>query len=1058
MIRFRDSPIRGKLTLIMLLTVGGAMLIAITGSAILERKMFYHNRANTLSAIADVLAGNSNFALSIGDARDTGDVLKTIGDDTDIRATAIYDQQGDLLSAYQRDQDSPVKIPQKAPADAPPRISSEAIELTRPVILDQNRIGTLYLLSDTTHIHLRLQRHAEIFGLVILGSLIVAYLLSAKLQGLISNPIVSLATAANDVTEKKDYSLRVEKLGNDELGQLTDAFNEMLAAIQSQNQSLEDSNEQLEQRVKERTAELRSREEELRLSVAGAKIGTWQRDIRTNEIIWSDRCKDIFGIPKEEKITYRKFLNAVHPEDRERADAAVKESVAAHIDYETEFRVAYPNGNIRWVEALGAASYDRNEKPLMMRGVVFDVTEGKLYENELQEARNAAEAGSRAKSEFLANMSHEIRTPMNGVLGMTELLLQSDLTDDQRDYALLVRESADSLLRVLNDILDFSKIEAGKLELDLRPFELRESIGNILHLLAMQASQKDLELLCDIKPDVPDFLRGDPARIRQILVNLVGNAIKFTHSGEVELQVQIAGDEESDHALLQFSVRDTGIGVAPEQREHIFESFTQADASTTRTFGGTGLGLAISSQLVEMMGGRIWLESIPDEGTTFHFTARFESLMGEMPSTRDYLQAASQLRGLPVLIVDDNQTNRQILEETLLSWDMLPLSADSGASAIEILDNEARSDRTLSLAILDVMMPEMDGIELGKQILSRPENQRPKILLLSSAGRPPESTELNKLGNAQYLSKPVKQSDLLDAILLTLAPPEEVIPKVREGSVAGQTSNPLNLLLAEDGRVNQMVATLILEQRGHKVTVVENGQLAVAAYEHEPEQFDAILMDVQMPEMNGYQATSAIRKRELESGNRIPIIAMTANAMVGDREKCLQAGMDEYISKPIQAADLLRILESSEDAEFIAPAQLSAAQSASIESNSNDSAPTFDEAYFRTQMTTPQLMRDVIGLYTDDSSAMLASIDRALHHGDFELLRSSAHSLKGLIGNYNPKGPAYRIAKEMDQLASERRTDQAQAELSALKAAVSDLGVELKTFRTKIEPELKLDC
>ena len=1058
MIRLRDRPIRGKLTLIMLLTVGGAMLIAVAGSAILEHKMFYKHRATTLSAIADVLASNSNYALSLSDANDAGDVLATVQGDTDIRATAIYDQAGNLLAAYQRDEESPAPLPENAPADAPPRISGDAIELTRPVFLDDiraGRIGTLYLLSDTDLIRERLRHHAGIFALVVLGSLLTAYLLSAKLQHFISEPIVSLASATQNVTEKKDYSLRVEKLGNDELGQLTDAFNEMLAAIESQNQSLEESNEKLEQRVKDRTAELKNREEELRLTVAGAKIGTWQWDIQNNEISWSSRCREIFGISQTQEINYEVFLDTVHPDDRESADATVKEAIETRSEYESELRVPFPDGKIRWVEALGVASYDKSGKPLIMRGVALDITERKRSEEELRKARNAAEAGSRAKSEFLANMSHEIRTPMNGVLGMTDLLLQSELNDTQTEYAKLVRESAESLLRVLNDILDFSKIEAGKLELDLRPFELRESIGNTLHLLAMQAARKKIELVCYIQPEVPDVLRGDPARIRQILVNLVGNALKFTDSGEIEVRVSAEERAESEPVTLHFSVRDTGIGVPFDKQEKIFESFTQADASTTRTFGGTGLGLAISSQLVGMMGGKIWLDSAPDAGSTFHFTAQFEKVSGSPLENFPKKPGVGQLRGLRVLVVDDNDTNRHILEETLRSWNMVPLSASSGARALDLLEAESNADRTVSLAILDVMMPQMDGVELGHELMRRPKYNQPKLLFLSSAGNPPEPAELRKLGDAHYLSKPVKHSELLDVILLTLSP-GDILPKVEKLPIQPSSAGQLNVLLAEDGRVNQMVATLILEQHGHQVTVVENGKLAVDA--HAGGDFDIILMDVQMPEMNGYQTTSAIRQRESETGAHIPIIAMTANAMVGDREKCLEAGMDDYISKPIQADDLIRILESN---IRVVPGSSNEAGSGAIDqapddaksSPSSRSRPAFDEDYFRTQMVTPELMRKVIDLYFEDTSATLNNIEEALGNDDRKALQTATHSLKGLIGNYNPYGPAFQIIRDVDQLTSAQQWETASQRLPALKAAVDQLGAALKKFRTTIEPD-----
>ncbi len=905
---FHDRPIRGKLTLIMVLTAGVAMLVASLASAILERRQFYENRSLSLSAIADVLAINCNFAVSVSDPEGVAEILTALKTEAEIPVAAIYDKTGNLIAAYQRDDENPRSFPLRAPELGPPLIEHQSIELSRPIFFDDDRVGTIHIRSDTREIQKRLWRHARMLVVVAMASLLAAYILSAWLQGVISKPIIALASAAKHVTQNRDFSFRAVHRGKDELGQLTEAFNEMLGAIELQNHNLRDANENLESRVRARTAELRNREEELRLTLAGARMGTWQWEIESERLTCSARCREIFGLSPSEDPTYRRFLSALHPDDRGITDAAVMESVASHAEFQTQFRIIPSRGAIRWVEALGAATYVADGRPEMIRGVVLDITERKKDEEDLREARNAAEAASKAKSEFLANMSHEIRTPMNGVLGMTELLLKSDLSSHQRETARLVQNSAQSLLLVLNDILDFSKIEAGKLVLDPHEFGLRDAIGDALQSLGIQASMKKLELAFFIEDRVPDFLLGDSARLRQILVNLVNNAIKFTERGEVVVRVDLASESEippeapPGRTALHFSVRDTGIGVPLDKQEHIFESFTQADASTTRTHGGTGLGLAISTQLARMMDGRIWLESEPGRGATFHFVVLFSEAKTPPPPRVD----PAALEGVPVLLVDDNSTNRLILEQLLSAWGMLPQSASSGAAALQLLELNRAKGKKIPLAILDVMMPGMDGIELGHHILKRESSTPPKLLLLSSASQSPSLSKLKELTSARCLTKPVKESELLAAVLQTLFHGKT---QGEKKELPATPARVLDVLLAEDGRVNQLVATQMLKSRGHRVTVVENGRLAVKAFE--TGRFDAILMDVQMPEMSGYEATAAIRRLEAKSGGHLPIIAMTANAMAGDREKCLLSGMDDYLAKPIRSEDLYRVLEET---------------------------------------------------------------------------------------------------------------------------------------------------
>jgi PAS domain S-box-containing protein len=1044
-----ELSLRHRLLLLTLFVGGIGDLVACTGFLAYDRHVARELKERELRSTASLIGTSMTAPLAFDDASSGEKLLGALRTRKSIRAGVVYNANGSVLATYVRSDVNPKSVlSNKTPEDVVWR--KTFLSLCSPIYLDQRRVGTIYLEADLVDLQQRMQEFAKLNALIGGASLLVVYFLTVVLQKSITGPIGELAGVARSIAAKNNYSLRAPPLAGKELRQLSADFNHMLEEIEHRDAELKEARSALELHVEARTRDLEEeiyerrraeaaiteREELFRTLSAAAPIGIFRTDADGRIIYTNQRWTEMTGLSAE-MAQGRGWHTAVHPDDRAAAEALWKGGIAFGMELKDQCRFLTPEGHTIWVKWQTRALYDAEGMLKGYVGVVEDITQQRAAEQRLKEAKAAAEEANKAKSDFLANVSHEIRTPMNGILGMTELAMDTQLTCEQREYLGMVKSSAESLLDIINDILDFSKIEAGRLELEHIPFSLQNCIEDSLRPLAMRAQQKGLELNWSLEGEIPERLEGDPTRLRQILTNLAGNAIKFTREGEVKVCAERAAASDGSLEML-FTVSDTGIGIPKDKHQKIFESFSQGDASTTREFGGTGLGLSISARLVKLMHGDIWLESTPGRGSTFFFTAKLAIVDGEenVPSPHPDAEAKTN-----VLVADDSEVNRQLLKRLLSQWGMRPVLAADGYEAVALFEQRFARPDAFRIVLLDQNMPGMDGYEVAERIRRSSSREETSLFILSSSARPGDEQRVAGLGITQRVMKPLCSVTLREAIFRALrdsaapAPPSNIV-------ALAPMARKLRLLLVEDNLVNQKLAIHLLEKMGHAVILATNGQEGFRLTNEQ--QFDLILMDIQMPIMGGMEATRLIREREAATGQHVPIMAMTAHAMSGDAGRFLAAGMDGYISKPIRI-DLLR-----SEIERLTNGQPNDRSDQMKKQENPIAVPVWNLTQLLARVDNDQeLLRELLNIFHEEYPRHMEGLEKAVFSGDLNGATVLGHTLKGMLANLAASRAA-AAAGHVERAARAGEKKELEEAFTALHLELKALVPELLAHTTEV--------
>jgi PAS domain S-box-containing protein len=1056
--------------LIVMVPSSAALVLAAGALITYDFRAFESSTRDDLLSGAKIVGSNCAAAIMFDDPVAAARILSALAVHRDVVAAYTYARQGRLFAQYVRPGSGAV-TPRAEPPGFGFHEHQGRLLVVHPISLDGERVGVICIESDRSEMWVQLRRYVLTVGPVIMAAFLLALMLQRSLSPLLTVPLSHLAETAEHVSRTKDYSLRARKFSEDEIGRLIESFNAMLAQIQERDAALHEAQVLLEDRVRERTLELqqevaeRQRAEQT-LRESEAKYRELVQN--ANSIIlrmtpdgvvtyFNEFAQTFFGFTESE-ILGRNVVGTIVPyrDTASRDLSAMIQDIGQH----PERYASNENENIRrngervWVTWTNRAIRDPEGNIVETFCVGNDISARKIAEEALRKAKEEAEAANleleaaieranrmamqaelanNAKSAFLANMSHEIRTPMNGIVGMSGLLLDTPLTLEQREYAMTVRASAESLLELINEILDFSKIEAGKISIETTDFDLRATLEEVINLLWVRADDKGLQLGCLIHPGVPVALRGDPGRLRQILINLVGNAIKFTDRGDILVEVE-AKNVTNSHAVISVEITDSGIGIPADRQHLLFQSFSQVDASTTRRYGGTGLGLAISKQLVELMGGQIDVRSETGKGSTFWFSVLFE----RQPPEHD--AEPVDTRDKHVLVVGGSSMQRRILKTQAESWACRAEEAPDEAAALDALYRAAQDGDPFDVALVDAILPGGAGDALCRQIKSAPALASVHIILLYALARMPHADHLQEIGAEACLHKPVKQSHLYDCLVNILSGHGHYLEKgYAEGRYIPESEKKnLRILLVEDNAVNQKVALRMLERAGYQADVAANGREAVAACAEE--YYDIILMDVQMPEMDGYEATVHIRKQQENSGRRSVIIAMTAHAMKGDREHCIVAGMDDYVSKPLDPQLFLGAIERHY------------ARGVPVEAPPPKAPPTqtaaavYDKAGFLRRVEGDErLLREVLRTFLQDCPRQMINARKSLEQRDAVTLTRIAHTVKGASASVGAMA-INEVATRLEDAAREQNLDLAPSLLA-------DLETELARFSASAASE-----